>query len=134
MGAQGPAVLCEYLHLVVLSIHNDSCDLLIKENEDGGQEGGDDSYYNQPPGLDAPEVHQPFTVWARRLKTIEALNVNAHARASIGSCASPTDEKITSLWQKKTNSKQKKKARETQMTEFEACFPDGSVFWPTLAS
>ena len=50
-----------------LTVDNDSSDLLIKENEDGGKYSRNNSKENQPPVGNISRVNHPATVIARWL-------------------------------------------------------------------
>ena len=45
-----------------LSVDNDGCDLLIKEDEDGGEDSGDQAERDQPPVSAVTRVNHPCTV------------------------------------------------------------------------
>ena len=48
-----------YHKLVFLPVDNDSCDLLIHENQNCSQQGGHNSYNRGPPGVVAQRANQP---------------------------------------------------------------------------
>ena len=56
-----------YLELVLLAVDDDSADLLVHEDEDGDEEGGDEAGHVHPPGVLSERHHQPAAVRARRL-------------------------------------------------------------------
>ena len=56
-----------YLKFVLLTVHNDSADLLVHEDENGDQQGGDKAGQVHPPWVLSKRHHQPATVRASRL-------------------------------------------------------------------
>ena len=53
---------------MVLAVDYDGCDLLIQEDEDGGEERRDQGDRDQPPlGVQFHRVHHPTSVRASRL-------------------------------------------------------------------
>ena len=53
---------------MVLAVDDDGCDLLIEEDEDGGEERRDQGHRDQPPlGVEFHRVHHPATVRTSRL-------------------------------------------------------------------
>ena len=63
------SILCEpYLQLVFLSVHDDGGDLLVEEDENGRQQGGDDCKRDQPNMCYLERIDQPASIVSCRLK------------------------------------------------------------------
>lgn len=59
---------CNYLQSVLLPVDDDSCDLLVHENQDGRQQRGEDGGQCEPPRVfTAHGVDEPLTVTTRWL-------------------------------------------------------------------
>ena len=56
-----------YLELVLLPVDDDGRDLLIHEDEDGAEQGGDDRHDGGPPGVRAQRADEPAPVVSGRL-------------------------------------------------------------------
>lgn len=65
-----------YLQFILLSVDDDSCDLLIKENQNGRQESWNSGHKDDPPGvLVADGVDKPWTAGLCGLKSDDDLSV-----------------------------------------------------------
>ena len=67
-----------HLELVFLAVDDDGCDLLIEEDQNSCQHGGNEGSDGNPPGGDCERVHQPAAVVACRLQFNDRL-LNASA-------------------------------------------------------
>lgn len=58
-----------HLEFVLLSVDNDSSNLLVHKDEDGDEKSGEEGGQIHPPWISAKRGHKPTTIWTCRLDT-----------------------------------------------------------------